>query len=59
MATQEYFWDIIVLTAIDNEQKESFEIQLRRRFANGWLQSSPTDFVVVADQPFGVKIGKK
>lgn len=49
------FWDMVVLTAIDEEQKQSYKLQLQRKSLLGELPLS-AEYVVIADPP-GPKIG--
>eukprot|EP01133_Synstelium_polycarpum_P004299 gene4299-5021_t len=49
------FWDVIVITAIDDEQKVYYEQMIKQKVANGTIPSF-VQYFVIADPP-GHKIG--
>lgn len=44
------FWDVIVITAADDVQKQAFEDQIHSKLSCGELPLSP-EYIVVADPP--------
>lgn len=53
--TDEPFWDVVVLTAVDSKQKSVYEKQLEEKFGRNELPLG-IPFHIVAD-PEGPKIG--
>ena len=49
------FWDVVVLSALDDPQKKAFEHQLREKLARSELPLAP-EYIVVHD-PVGAKVG--
>lgn len=49
------FWDLVVITAVDEEQRCSYEVQLKEKIHRGDLP--PSVYHVFADPP-GEKIGE-
>ena len=50
------FWDVVVVTAMDADQREAYELQVERKLARGELPRGVT-YIVYADPP-GPRLGE-
>ncbi|XP_012559770.2 fucose-1-phosphate guanylyltransferase isoform X1 [Hydra vulgaris] len=53
--SSEIFWDVVVLSALDCDQKNAFEMQIKEKIERKELPLSPTYHVM--HDPVGVKVG--
>ena len=53
--SSEVFWDVVVLSALDCDQKDAFEMQIKGKIERKELPLSPTYHIM--HDPIGVKVG--